>query len=270
MKLISIVKIIVDSNTPNPHNLYIDKVFRFEGFIMWQDKGRSGYGDRTIGGDYDSWDGISPNGRQYKNEITQEVRNLSGYRYWDMRKQSSPEQVIPESLHMLNKNRANIEAYADPAPTKKKTSVPLIDRVLPQQRRVRVLTEQLYELEAERKAGMDIHTYSQLRDVLICKRNRAEVLYRKAISVKAPSYDDEDTAQTWEETYKVSGVYASENGDHVQGESVSWIDELSDENCFKKILQKACKAKRKLVQFSHQVKKFTQKAKAFYIRFEGV
>ena len=175
--------------------------------------------------------------------------------------------------------RARVEAFSDEvidSLKKKKTSVPLVDRILPQQRRIRVLTEQLYELEAERKAGMDIHTYSQLRDVLICKRNRAEVLYRKAISVKAPSYDDdsdypcEDTAQTWEETYKVSGVYASENGDHVQGESVSWLDELSDENCFKKILQKACKAKRKLVQFLHQVKKFTQKAKAFYIRFEGV
>lgn len=177
-------------------------------------------------------------------------------------------------LATFDKNgRARVEAFSDSAIEslkKRKTSVPLIDRVLPQQRRIRVLTEQLYELEAERKAGMDIHTYSQLRDVLICKRNRAEVLYRKAISVKAPSYDKDDTAQTWEETYKVSGVYASENGDHVQGESVSWLDELSDENCFKKILQKACKAKRKLVQFSHQVKKFTQKAKAFYIRFEGV
>lgn len=175
------------------------------------------------------------------------------------------------ALHFNRDGSANVNLYSEEtALAKKKTSVPLVDRILPQAKRVRVLTEQLYELEAERKAGMDIHTYSQLRDVLICKRNRAEVLYRKAISVKAPSYDKDDTAQTWEETYKVSGVYASENGDHAQGESVSWIDELSDENCFKKVLQKACKAKRKLVQFSHQVKKFTQKAKAFYIRFEGV
>lgn len=175
------------------------------------------------------------------------------------------------ALHFNRDGSANVNLYSEEtALAKKKTSVPLVDRILPQAKRVRVLTEQLYELEAERKAGMDIHTYSQLRDVLICKRNRAEVLYRKAISVKAPSYDDEDTAQTWEETYKVSGVYASESCDHVQGESASWIDELSDENCFKKVLQKACKTKRKLVQFSHQVKKFTQKAKAFYIRFEGV
>lgn len=30
---------------------------------MWTSKGRSGYGDSTIGGDYDSWDGVSPNGK---------------------------------------------------------------------------------------------------------------------------------------------------------------------------------------------------------------
>lgn len=174
-------------------------------------------------------------------------------------------------LATFDKNgRARVEAFSDAAIEalkKKKTSVPLVDRILPQQRRIRVLTEQLYELEAERKAGMDIHTYSQLRDVLICKRNRAEVLYRKAISVKAPSYDDdydyspEDTAQTWEETYKVSGVYASESCDHVQGESVSWLDELSDENCFKKILQKTCKASRTLLKWCQQAKAYYQTLK---------
>lgn len=26
---------------------------------MWDSKGRSGYGDSTIGGDYDSWDGMA-------------------------------------------------------------------------------------------------------------------------------------------------------------------------------------------------------------------
>ena len=178
---------------------------------------------------------------------------------------------------------ANVSAFSDEAiasrngTNKKPTKVPLKNRILPQASRVDKLRSEAIELEAAFKAGeFTPEEYTLLRDVAFNKLRRAEVLYRKAISVKAPSCEDdcdyspEDTAQTWEETYKVSGVYASENGDHVQGESVSWIDELSDENCFKKVLQKACKAKRKLVQFSHQVKKFTQKAKAFYIRFEGV
>lgn len=172
---------------------------------------------------------------------------------------------------------ANVAAFSDEAIAarsgngKKPTKIPLKNRILPQSARVDKLRSEAIELEAAFKAGeFTLEEYTLLRDVAFNKLRRAEVLYRKAISVKAPSYDKDDTAQTLEETYKVSGVYASENGDHVQGESVSWIDELSDENCFKKILQKACKAKCKLVQFSHQVKKFTQKAKAFYIRFEGV
>lgn len=255
---------------------------------MWQSKGRSGYGDTNLDGTYDDVIlGVSPNGRQYRNEATLEQRDLSGWAYWNLRKQITPEQEIPEALyarneteamsHTLANGQANLPKYADPVVVKKPTKVPLKQRILPQASRVDKLRSEAIELELAFKAGeFTPEEYTLLRDVAFNKLRRAEVLYRKAISVKAPSYDDdydyspEDTAQTWEETYKVSGVYASENGDHVQGESVSWIDELSDENCFKKILQKACKAKRKFVQFSHQVKKFTQKAKAFYIRFEGV
>ncbi len=45
---------------------------------MWKGKGRSGYGDSTILGDYDTWSGLSPNGRQWHNPVTLETRNLSG------------------------------------------------------------------------------------------------------------------------------------------------------------------------------------------------
>lgn len=253
---------------------------------MWGSKGRSGYGDSTLQGDYDDWQGLSRNGRQWKSEATHLTRSLSGHDYWHLRKQIRPTEEIPQDMyavndtvnlcHTLPNGKANLLAYADrPTPVKSKVSIK--DKILPQFKRLQTLRTQMIDLEKAYRAGeMDIKEYSLLREVIVVKINRAEVLYRKAISVKAPSYDDdcdypsEDTAQTWEETYKVSGVYASESCDHVQGESVSWIDELSDENCFKKVLQKACKAKRKLVQFSHQVKKFTQKAKAFHIRFEGV
>lgn len=173
-----------------------------------------------------------------------------------------------QRVHFNPDGTACVASYADPEP---KSKISIADRILPQAKRLTTLRTQMLELEKSYRAGeMNINEYSLLREVIVVKINRAEVLYRKAISVKAPSYDKEDTAQTWEERYKVSEVYALENGDHVQGESVSWLDELSDENCFKKILQKACKARGKVVQFSHQVKKFTQKAKAFYIRFEGV
>lgn len=173
-----------------------------------------------------------------------------------------------QRVHFNPDGTACVASYADPEP---KSKISIADRILPQAKRLTTLRTQMLELEKSYRADeMDINEYSLLREVIVVKINRAEVLYRKAISVKAPSYDEEDTVQTWEETYKVSGVYASESYDQREGESVSWVDELSDENCFKKILQKACKLSRKLVLFSHQVKKFTQKAKAYYRELEGV
>lgn len=170
-----------------------------------------------------------------------------------------------EAVPTYINGRPNIKAFSDEAiearREKKKISVPLVDRVLPQQRRVRVLTEQLYELEAERKNGLDIRTYSQLRDVLICKRDRAEVLLKKALSAKPirpETYEDEG------EIYTGSVYPPSDNNGH--GESYSSpvggsffaevIDELSDQNSFKSFLQIACKVVRKAVQFSQATRNY--------------
>lgn len=204
-----------------------------------------------------------------RNYIVASWNDADQYDYSGEMLGGSRHQGRSQKVHFNADGSACVASYGDPEVKTAKVSIK--DKILPQAKRLTTLRTQMIDLEKAYRAGeMDINEYSLLREVVVVKINRAEVLYHKAISVKAPSYDEEDTTQTWEETYKVSGVYASESCDHVQGESVSWIDELSDENCFKKVLQKACKAKRKLVQFSHQVKKFTQKAKAFYIRFEGV
>ena len=91
---------------------------------MWTGKGRSGIGDTNIQGTWEDWDGLSPNGRQYKNTITQETRNLSGQEYWNARKADYPKQE-PE---VWKNGMANIKAFADPvtattkAPAKKKTA----------------------------------------------------------------------------------------------------------------------------------------------------
>lgn len=39
---------------------------------MWKGCGRSGYGDQAILGDYNDWDGLSMNGRQWKNRETKD------------------------------------------------------------------------------------------------------------------------------------------------------------------------------------------------------
>ena len=166
-----------------------------------------------------------------------------------------------EAIPTFINGRPNINAFSDAAiearREKRKTSIPLVDRVLPQQRRVRVLTEQLYELEAEKKAGMDIHTYSQLRDVLICKRDRAEVLLKKALSAKPirpETYEDSE-----EYAYETFSSPSDNNG---HGESYSSpvgvrffaevIDELSSSNSLKKPLKIACTVTRTLVRWSQQ------------------
>ena len=81
---------------------------------MWQSKGRSGIGDTNIQGTWEDWDGLSPNGRQYKNTITEETRNLSGADYWHARKANSEAQ---QPAVWLN-GRANVAAFTDDKPDK--------------------------------------------------------------------------------------------------------------------------------------------------------
>lgn len=81
---------------------------------MWQSKGRSGIGGTNIQGTWDDWDGLSPNGRQYKNTITQETRNLSGADYWHARKANSEDQQPPVWVN----GRANVSAFTDDKPDK--------------------------------------------------------------------------------------------------------------------------------------------------------
>lgn len=224
---------------------------------MWGSKGRSGYGDSTIGGDYDSWDGISPNGRQYRNEITQETRDLSGADFWHLRKQNRPSEEIPEHLHMLNKNRANIEAYAEKSiEVKPKSSVSIRDKILPQRRRVNTLTDQIIELENAYKSGeMCQAEYTMLRAVLYMKRDRAIELYKKAIKV----------AQSRNECHEDSVESDGQNGDSCsrtaqQDEIVTgtFLDEISSTNSLKLFAQRALQAGRVLVRCIQKAKAYIQ------------
>ena len=227
---------------------------------MWTSKGRSGYGDSTIGGDYDSWDGVAPNGKQYKNEATMETRNLVGSDYWHLRKQNRPTEAIPAHLHMLNKDRANIEAYKDTTDgvKKRKTSIPLRQRILPQEARLTTLDTQIEELNQEYSSNRMSHEeYAQLKTILQRKRDRAWELYVKAGGV----------AQNIDESEEFGVEYATQNSvtEGICGVScgVAWVDELSAKNTFKKMLQNTCKASRTLV-------KCTQRAKAYYQELKEV
>ena len=84
---------------------------------MWKGTGRSGIGEQTILGNYDDWDGLSMNGRQWKNRETKETRDLSGSDYWHQRKAIEPK--MPEDVPTFVKGRPNISAFAEPEPVRK-------------------------------------------------------------------------------------------------------------------------------------------------------
>jgi len=137
--------------------------------MVWGGKGRSGIGDKNIQGTWEDWDGLSPNGRQYKNAITQETRNLSGADYWHARKADYPSQE-PETWV---KGKANIAAFADPGPVKKKET-PVEYAVFPQQRtydNLEVLEARLEkQLENDQ---IDFEEYLSLKEGLERKKQRA-------------------------------------------------------------------------------------------------
>lgn len=160
-------------------------------------------------------------------------------------------------LATFDKNgRARVEAFSDAAieSLKKKTSIPLKQRILPQSARVEKLRSEAIELEAAFKAGeFSAEEYTLLREVAFKKLRRAEELLKKAITpVQKEEESEEDSNEFTYETFYTP----SDNNGHGESYSspvgVGFIDELSDQNSFKKILQKACVVCRTLVRWSQQ------------------
>lgn len=97
--------------------------------------------------------------------------------------------------HFLKNGKANIGLYEGEESKKTKKQISIRDRILPGERRVTTLTNQMRDLVAEYKAGnIDIDEYSMLLSVLANKRSRAEALLAKAKSVRAPFEIEEEEA----------------------------------------------------------------------------
>lgn len=89
---------------------------------------------------------------------------------------------------------ANVSAFSDEAIAQrsvkgeKKTSITLADRVLPQQRTLMRLIEQIRELEQAKRDGTYTQAeYDLLRDVLFAKKERTEYLLAKQRARKPTS-----------------------------------------------------------------------------------
>jgi hypothetical protein len=171
------------------------------------------------------------------------------------------------NLSTFDKNgRARMEAFSDAAvealKEKRKTSVPLRDRILPQGKRVSVLTDQLVELETDYKAGkMSIQEYTQLRAVLVTKRNRATVLYQKAVSVKEPTHEDDIDLYSELPQDEDEAVYVVNSRATSTVHTSTWVDDLPASNSLKLPVQKALHVVRTLVRLSHKARSYWQELK---------
>lgn len=160
--------------------------------------------------------------------------------------------------HFLKNGQANVELYAGDEEDgfKKKSSSSIKDRILPQFKRLETLRMQMVDLEKEYKTTeMTCNEYSLLRNVIVVKIQRAEVLYQKAISVMPVTVEDkEENIDFYEEPDGLS----SESFDKVSSplSGVRFIDELSNGNSLKGLLKFSCKALRKAVHLSHKARSY--------------
>lgn len=155
--------------------------------------------------------------------------------------------------------RARVEAFSDDAiETRKnarKTSIPLRQRILPQEARLKTLGTQIEELNQEYNSNrMSYGEYTQLKTILDKKRARAWELYVKAGGVVQESIEEDDLPI--ESAYEINDSHSANS---VCGVGV--IDDLSDENCLKVFLQKACTTAKTLVKLSQQAKAYYQELK---------
>src|SRR5690554_2741438 len=150
--------------------------------MVWNGKGRSGIGDTNIQGTWDDWDGLSPNGRQYKNPLTQEVRNLSGADYWHARKADNARMLNKALPNHLNPNgSANISAYKEEDKKTKADKSSLEYKLFPQQKTLDNLEKLEADVERQYFEGeIDEEQYYSAMNALDTKRQRAWVSLCKA------------------------------------------------------------------------------------------
>jgi hypothetical protein len=159
--------------------------------------------------------------------------------------------------------KANVDWFSDEQIALRaganKPKVSIKDKILPQFKRLQTLQSQMVELETEYKTtDMSISEYSLLRDVIVAKIERQEVLLKKAVSVRP--------IRTEIEEFGVETTYNSCDVDYTHTEvatpcGVIWIDDLSSENSLKNILKKACVITKTLVRYKIKISNYLDELK---------
>ena len=212
---------------------------------MWKGTGRSGIGDQTILGEYDDWSGLSMNGRQFKNPLTLETRDLSGADYWHQRKALEPKTL--EDIPTYVNGRPNIQAFAEPitkpkAPAKKKTAFQSISLADSNYERLCGLSDALDTQLDNGELSFEDWTYA---------RRQIDQRLAKAWSrlCKARNWDENgeslDNHPEHELTFSLEDIEESSfrwEKQRVKRELTGWvtIDSLSENNSFRGLF---CKVK---------------------------
>lgn len=170
---------------------------------------------------------------------------------------------------------ANVGAFSDEAIAarsgngKKPTKVSIKARILPQLTRLEKLQAEILELELAYKSGeVSPEDYTVLRNIAFAKKERAEILYKRAISVKPRSQLEDDTqfpdnSPLSCEEYAPITCANDKGDDGHRGEGFEgFLADLSADNMFKNFLQKACKRMRKAVHWSHKARSYWNELKA--------
>jgi hypothetical protein len=203
---------------------------------MWTGKGRSGIGDVNIQGTWEDWDGLSPNGRQYKNAITQETRNLSGAEYWHARKAD----CLDQEPEVWKNGMANVKAFADKSTNKSRAKhLSAFEKACSADRsfeRLEKLSIQLDEEYAAEKISSEDWVYA--RKQLDEKLERAWAKVCKLRGWNASEYGSATSVQGKESTLFYATKKPTNNGnsdDVYKAPNTSLFDSLSDDNVFKKM-----------------------------------
>jgi hypothetical protein len=166
-------------------------------------------------------------------------------------------------VHFNPDGSACVASYGDDEPKVSKVSIK--DRILPQFKRLQTLRTQMVDLEKEYKTtDMTCEEYSILRDVIVCKIERAEVLYKKAVSVRPIREETEEVSEKY--AYSSCDVDYTDTEVAPTGCGVGWIsdfiDDLPPSNSFKSFLKMSCKVVKTAVHYKHKISSYIDELKA--------
>lgn len=187
---------------------------------------RSGVGATCEDGTQDEWEGLSRNGRQWRNPLTREVRNLSGSAYWELRKAQSADEIIKPDVWTKD-GKPNIKAFSDEAlglaqkKTPAKKTIPIAHQIVPQEKTLDRLDKQEAELyKAFKNEEISEEEFKQLIFALEQKRQRAWKSRCKALGVDPDESTDEEMPSEWQDQAEIVGKNNVEKRDWWEGGNV--------------------------------------------------